>query len=63
MSLKHAKAAGGSSAPGMDLVSLLSSPSESSVAVGWQQDLLGRKGLSQHLVLGVAVQHRFSTVC
>lgn len=34
VSLKHAKAAGGSNAPGVDLISLLTSP-ESSVAVGW----------------------------
>lgn len=54
VSLKHAESAGGSNAPGVDLVSL-SSPPESNVAVGWQQDRLGRKGLSQHLVLGVEV--------
>lgn len=35
VSLKHAKAAGGSNFPVVDLISFLSSPPESSVAVGW----------------------------
>lgn len=34
-SLKRAKAAGGSNAPGVVLISLLSSPPESGMVVGW----------------------------